>query len=186
MKRLVFLSLMTALVALAGCKKENANVVQSILFTNVENGKLTMIAGESFRVKYTVEPAALRETAVLEWSSSKEDVASVRNGRISANEEGKATITATCGNATATIAVEVESVDVTAFDIDPTIIRKSVNVEVPVVGDCRLGSGVFKGRRIRVNPVAFPVLISCSAFLHRVPQGCRLCGCFRNGDRIAP
>ena len=48
---------MTMMVLLlAGCQKEESNVVQSIRFTNVENGKLTMLAGESFRVKYTVEP----------------------------------------------------------------------------------------------------------------------------------
>ena len=113
---------MTMMVLLlAGCQKEESNVVQSIRFTNVENGKLTMLTGESFRVKYTVEPASLQETAVLEWTSSKEDVASVRNGRISANEEGKATITATCGNATATISVEVESVDVTDFKLPSSV-----------------------------------------------------------------
>ncbi len=109
------------ILLLTGCKKEDSNVVQSIQFTNVDNGRLTMLIGEDFRVKYTVEPAALQETAVLEWSSSNEDVASVRNGRISANEEGKATITATCGNATATISVEVESVDVTDFKLPSSV-----------------------------------------------------------------
>lgn len=118
---------------LAGCQKEESNVVQSIRFTNVENGKLTMLTGESFRVKYTVEPAALQETAVLEWASSKESVATVKNGRISANEEGKATITATCGNATATISVEVESVDVTDFKLPSSVsgyVGAPIKVEV--------------------------------------------------------
>lgn len=125
---------MTMMVLLlAGCQKEESNVVQSIRFTNVENGKLTMLAGESFRVKYTVEPAALQETAVLEWTSSKESVATVKNARISANEEGKATITATCGNATATIAVEVESVDVTGFKLPSSAsayVGASVKIDV--------------------------------------------------------
>ena len=125
---------MTMMVLLlAGCQKEESNVVQSIRFTNVENGKLTMLTGESFRVKYTVEPAALQETAVLEWASSKESVATVKNGRISANEEGKATITATCGNATATISVEVESVDVTDFKLPSSVsgyVGAPIKVEV--------------------------------------------------------
>lgn len=125
---------MTMMVLLlAGCQKEESNVVQSIRFTNVENGKLTMLAGESFRVKYTVEPAALQETAVLEWTSSKESVATVKNARISANEEGKATITATCGNATATISVEVESVDVTGFKLPSSAfayVGASVKIDV--------------------------------------------------------
>lgn len=123
----------TVAVLLAGCKKEDPDVVQSIEFTNVDNGKLTLLVGEDFRVKYTVEPASLQETAVLEWTSSKEDVASVRNGRISANEEGKATITATCGNATATISVEVEAVDVTDFKLPSSVsgyVGAPVKVEV--------------------------------------------------------
>ena len=43
---------MTVLL-LTGCKKEDSNVVQSIQFTNVENGRLTMLIGEDFRVKLT-------------------------------------------------------------------------------------------------------------------------------------
>ena len=123
----------TVAVLLAGCKKEDPDVVQSIKFTNVDNGRLTLLVGEDFRVKYTVEPASLQETAVLEWTSSKEDVASVRNGRISANEEGKATITAKCGNATATISVEVETVDVTDFKLPSSVsgyIGAPIKVEV--------------------------------------------------------
>lgn len=123
--------LTTVAVLLAGCKKEDPDVVQSIEFTNVDNGRLTLLVGEDFRVKYTVEPASLQETAVLEWTSSKEDVASVRNGRISANEEGKATITATCGNATATISVEVESVDVTDFKL-PSSVSSYVGAPIKV------------------------------------------------------
>lgn len=132
MKKLLFAIIMTTFL-LTGCKKEDSNVVQSIQFTNVENGRLTMLIGEDFRVKYTVEPAALQETADLEWSSSNEDVASVRNGRISANEEGKTTITAKCGNATATISVEVETVDVTDFKLPSSVsgyIGAPIKVEV--------------------------------------------------------
>ena len=81
--RRLFAIMTTVAVLLAGCKKEDPDVVQSIEFTNVDNGRLTLLVGEDFRVKYTVEPASLQETAVLEWTSSKEDVASVRNGRIS-------------------------------------------------------------------------------------------------------
>ena len=130
--RRVFAIMTTVAFLLASCKKEDSNVVQSIQFTNVENGRLTLLVGENFRVKYTVEPASLQETAVLEWTSSKEDVASVRNGRISANEEGKATITAKCGNATATISVEVETVDVTDFKLPSSV---SGYIDAPVKVD---------------------------------------------------
>ena len=131
--RRLFAIMTTVAVLLAGCKKEDPDVVQSIKFTNVDNGRLTLLVCEDFRVKNTVEPASLQETAVLEWTSSKEDVASVRNGRISANEEGKATITAKCGNATATISVEVETVDVTDFKLPSSVsgyIGAPIKVEV--------------------------------------------------------
>ena len=56
--RRLFAIMTTIAFLLAGCKKEDSNVVQSIQFTNVENGRLTMLIGENFRVKYTVEPAS--------------------------------------------------------------------------------------------------------------------------------
>lgn len=116
MRRLFIFLTMTVLL-LTGCKKEESNVVQSIQFTNVDNGRLTLLEGENFRVRYTVEPASLQETAVLEWTSSNEEVATVKNGRISALFPGKADITASCGKASATVRIEVEQLEVTAFQI---------------------------------------------------------------------
>ena len=121
---------MTVLL-LTGCKKEESNVVQSIQFTNVENGRLTLLEGENFRVRYTVEPASLQETAVLEWISSNEEVATVKNGRISALFPGKADITASCGKASATVRIEVEQQEVTAFQIQSKV-SGFVGREIPI------------------------------------------------------
>lgn len=132
MRRLFIFLTMTVLL-LTGCKKEDSNVVQSIQFTNVENGKLMLVEGENFRVRYTVEPEELLETAVLEWTSSNVEVASVKNGRISALFPGKADITASCGKASATVRIEVEQLEVTAFQIQSKasgFVGKEIPIEV--------------------------------------------------------
>ena len=120
------------LLPAVSCKKES-NEVQSILFTNIASNKLTLTEGEDFRVKYLVEPYELQETAVLEWSSSKNNVATVRNGRITTGEVGRTTITATCGKASSSFVLDVVEFDVTSFKIPQSIsgyIGASVKVEV--------------------------------------------------------
>lgn len=107
-------------LGLISCNKEETQV-QSIVFTNITSNKLTLTEGEDFRVKYIVEPYHLQETAVLEWTTSKKTVASVRNGKITAEQPGKAQITATCGSASAVINVEVVTLDVTSFKIPSSI-----------------------------------------------------------------
>ena len=129
----IYLAVMFSLsLGLISCEKET-DEVQSILFTNVSSNKLTLTQGESFKVKYIVEPYELQETAVIEWTTSKKDVASVRNGRITALKPGRTQITATCGNATAFINVEVVKLDVTSFRIPTSIsgyVEASVKVDV--------------------------------------------------------
>lgn len=115
----LFAAVLVLLLAVS-CKKES-NEVQSILFTNIASNKLTLTEGGDFRVKYVVEPYHLQESAVLEWTTSKKDVASVRNGRITALQPGRTQITATCGNAAAFINVEVVKLDVTSFRIPASI-----------------------------------------------------------------
>ena len=59
--------------------------------------------GEQIQVTATVTPSNTTET--LTWSSSNEDVATVVNGLVTIHGIGSATITATCGNQTATAAI---------------------------------------------------------------------------------
>lgn len=127
----IYLAVMFSLsLGLISCEKET-NEVHSILFTNVSSNKLTLTEGESFKVKYIVEPYELQETAVIEWTTSKKSIASVRNGKITAGEPGKAQITATCGKATAIINVQVVSMDVTSFKL-PTSVSGYVGAPVKV------------------------------------------------------
>ncbi len=132
MKRL-FTIMTTVAVLLAGCKKEDSGVVQSIKFTNVDSKRLTLVEGETFRVKYTVEPEELLETAVLEWTSSDEEVASVKNGRVKALCPGRAEVTASCGKATASFNIEVVPIEVTAFELQSSasgFVGKDIPIEV--------------------------------------------------------
>ena len=80
--------------------------------------------GETATITATLTPANTTDT--LSWASSDNSVASVANGVITAVAAGSATITATCGEQTATVSVSVV--------LDPAYI---------VVGgfNARLGSG---------------------------------------------
>ena len=131
MKR-ILLMLTLALVALAGCKKEPAGVTD-IYFTNVQKGSVSMNEGETFRVKYMVEPYELQETAEIEWTTSKKGVATVKNGRVTAVSVGTAEITATAGSASASFTVKVETVYVTDFKLPSSVsgyIAAPVKVDV--------------------------------------------------------
>lgn len=130
LKTLILMSV-SLLAFTTSCKKETLEVT-SIEFTNVSRGKLTLPPDDDFRIKYEITPVELEATAELVWTSSNEDVATVRNGRISSHEEGKAVITATCGNVSESVVVTVESIEADGFDLPSSIFA-------------------YKGRQVRVD-----------------------------------
>ena len=74
---------------------------------NVESAKLEL--GETLQLEATVLPEDTTDRT-LYWSSSTENVAAVsETGLVTALAEGSATITARCGNASATCQVSVET-----------------------------------------------------------------------------
>lgn len=93
------------------CEKEVEGVTE-ILFTNVKSGKISLSTGEEFKVKYIVMPEHLQETAEIVWETSDKKVAKVRKGVIEAEGPGEATITASSGNAKASVIVTVKAVQV--------------------------------------------------------------------------
>lgn len=113
--RAIIISL-AVLAAVFSCSK-TPNEVSTIYFTNVQKGNVHMNVGETFRVKYMVEPIELQETAEIEWTTSKKMVATVKNGRVTAVGVGKATITATCGEISASFEVEVRLINATHFNL---------------------------------------------------------------------
>ena len=133
-----FLSFVTILLVslLAGlgfisCEKAVEGVTE-ILFTNVKSGKVSLSLGEEFKLKYMVMPEHLQETAEIEWESSDRNVAVVRRGVIEAKGPGEATITASSGNAKASVLVTVKAIQVEDLDFPSNTISVYLDATVEV------------------------------------------------------
>ena len=133
-----FLSFVTILLVslLAGlgfisCEKAVEGVTE-ILFTNVKSGKVNLSMGEEFKLKYMVMPEQLQETAEIEWESSDRNVAVVRRGVIEAKGPGEATITASSGNAKASVLVTVKAIQVEDLDFPSNTISVYLDATVEV------------------------------------------------------
>lgn len=119
---------------LASCSKSSEDgpgEVREIVIVNPSNGRMTLEQGDDAKIRYTVVPEEAASTAAIEWSSSDETVATVKNGRVSAYAPGKATITAKCGKAEATVVVEVTRIAVTSFTV-PSSMTAYVGFETEV------------------------------------------------------
>ena len=79
---------------------------------------LDLIIGEQSTLTATLTPADA--TDVVEWTTSAENVATVKNGVVTAVGAGTATITATAGTVSATCAVTVSAVPATGITLDQT------------------------------------------------------------------
>ncbi len=85
----------------------------------LDQTELTLTAGKTASLKATVQPENTTDTIV--WSSSKEEVATVENGIVTAKTAGETVITATCGTVKAECAVTVTpSVMASAVTLDKT------------------------------------------------------------------
>lgn len=112
-----------AALLIPGCRKNEKNdlTVTEIIIVNPDSRYLDMTQGDGALIQYDVVPSEALTTAVLEWSSDNESVATVMNGYVSAYAPGSATITAKCGNAEATVSVSVKPVQVTSFTVPETL-----------------------------------------------------------------
>ena len=113
------------------CEKAVEGVTE-ILFTNVKSGKVNLSMGEEFKLKYMVMPEQLQETAEIEWESSDRKVAVVRRGVIEAKGPGEATITASSGNAKASVLVTVKAIQVEDLDFPSNTISVYLDATVEV------------------------------------------------------
>ena len=113
------------------CVKE-AEGITEIVFTNVRSGKISLSMGQEFQVKYIVMPEHLQETADIIWETSDKKVAKVRKGVIEAEGPGEAVITASSGNAKASIIVTVKAIQVEDLDFPSKAIEvyRDATVEV--------------------------------------------------------
>lgn len=112
-----------AALLIPGCRKNEKNdlTVTEIIIVAPNSRYLDMTQGDGASIQYDVVPSEALTTAVLEWSSDNESVATVMNGYVSAYAPGNATITAKCGNAEATVTVSVKPVPVTSFTVPETL-----------------------------------------------------------------
>lgn len=112
-----------AALLIPGCRKNEKNdlTVTEIIIVNPDSRYLDMTQGDGALIQYDVVPSEALTTAVLEWSSDNESVATVMNGYVTAYAPGNATITAKCGNAEATVTVSVKPVPVTSFTVPETL-----------------------------------------------------------------
>lgn len=112
-----------AALLIPGCRKNEKNdlTVTEIIIVDPNSRYLDMTQGDGALIQYDVVPSEALTTAVLEWSSDNESVATVMNGYVSAYAPGSATITAKCGNAEATVSVSVKPVPVTSFTVPETL-----------------------------------------------------------------
>lgn len=87
--------------------KCQVTVVISATSVSLDQPELTLAPGETATLNATVLPED--STDEVEWSSSDETVAIVKDGVVTAVAEGEATITAKAGDKTATCSVKVEN-----------------------------------------------------------------------------
>lgn len=112
-----------AALLIPGCRKNEKNdlTVTEIIIVDPNSRYLDMTQGDGALIQYDVVPSEALTTAVLEWSSDNESVATVMNGYVSAYAPGNATITAKCVNAETTVTVSVKPVPVTSFTVPETL-----------------------------------------------------------------
>ena len=122
-----------SLISVLSCKKEKVvgGSLQQIVITSPASGKLTLVQGETGRIKYTTVPEEAANTAILEWSSEDENVATVKNGRVIGVAPGKTVITAKCESITASVDVVVTAIPVTSFSV-PSAISAYLDMLTPV------------------------------------------------------
>lgn len=130
--RILFLTLFVLSGAIVSCSNEEDDAkVEEIIFTNIHNGKLKLNEGEDFKLEYIIKPTELQDVADIAWETTDKSVARVRNGKITAEGEGTATISAYAGNAKASVTVTVYPQSVTSFSI-PSYINAYIDNRVKV------------------------------------------------------
>lgn len=112
-----------AALLMSGCgKSENKGLeVTEISIIDPASGHLELQQGDVATIMYDVVPSEAIYSAVVEWSSDNEDVATVTNGSVVAYAPGDAIITVKCGNVQATVSVTVKPVPVTSFTVPETL-----------------------------------------------------------------
>ena len=102
----------------------------AVTSVTLDKTSLEMTEGEEITLAATIKPENATEKDVT-WTSDKTDVATVKDGKVTAVKEGTATITAKAGDQTATCKVTVKKgfVEVTSITLDKTSLSLGVGGE---------------------------------------------------------
>ena len=103
----------------------------------LDRSEVSMKVGDMIVLTPTIQPENATDQAVT-WSSSNPTTVKVENGKLTALQEGTATITAKCGNKTATCTVTVQKADITAESVTLDL----SSMELAVGGTARLTATV--------------------------------------------
>ena len=117
-------------VALSACKNDSA-----IAF---EKEELTMYVSDSARLEYTVAD----EDAEITWTSSDENIVTVRRGTVLAKAVGEATVMAAVDGGSATCKITVLDRTVTISQTTATIDLDSDNLSVTLTAEASDGGAI--------------------------------------------
>lgn len=101
---------------------------------NLNKTSASLKAGESVTLVATVSPSDATDKTVV-WNTSDASVATVSNGVVTAQNVGKATITAESGGKTASCIIDVIPTPVTSIVLDKTSVSMEVGETVSLVAD---------------------------------------------------
>ena len=95
----------------------------AVTSVSLDKTSLEMTEGEEITLTATIKPSNATEKTAT-WTSDKTDVATVKDGKVTAVKEGTATITAKAGDQTATCKVTVKKgfIEVTSITLDKSSI----------------------------------------------------------------
>ena len=130
----VILSLFTVLILFACTQDEPASIrVESI---KLDNEELELIEGGSISLVATILPKDAENQKVI-WSSSNNNVVTVKDGEVTALSVGEAVITATSEDggkkATCKVSVNAKPIPVTGISLDKKKARVFVNDELTLI-----------------------------------------------------
>lgn len=141
LKKTIVLILISAFVAIgacffAGCADDSGGITPDGGEVAVESVTLdptqkTLFAGDTFSINVTVSPSDATNKNVT-WSSSDEEIVTVKGGVVTAVGIGSATITATAGDKHGTCAIKVNGETELTLEVGENFGDKTVN-GMPIV-----------------------------------------------------
>lgn len=127
MKKLFAIAIVAATAF--SCAKEGGEI-ESLRITSGEYFEIYV--GHTLSLDVELVPASA-DLSKVAWTSDKPSVATVTSGFVTGVSAGEAVITASCGEASASVSVSVKDVNVTSFSIsDPGKTAPGETVEIPV------------------------------------------------------